>query len=1150
MSYFILAGDMRYSNCFIHLHCCSEYSVSSSTIRISDLIARAKKMHMPTIALTDYFNLFAGIKFYKTATQAGIKPIFGAQINIKDHRYTYQVLLLCQNQTGYANLSELISQCYIHHQEHGKVFATKDLVKKYSTGLIMIAHALESDVAQLLLGSQFSKASEQISFWCHIFPERYYLAIERTNRLNSEEHVQRTVQIALETDTPIVATNAVQFLHKEDFYTHEVKVCINQGGLIDDERRVRHYSEHQYLKSQNEMLTLFADLPEAIENSWQIAMRCNVKFKLHQEHYLPTFPIPNKALNINVFFKQESKCGLAERIKYIATKKKGDFDASIYKKRLEFELDIICKMGFSGYFLIVSDFISWARKKKIPVGPGRGSGAGSLVAYALNITNIDPIEHGLLFERFLNPERISMPDFDIDFCGDRRDEVITYVTEKYGTQKVAQIITYGTMAAKGVVRDVGRVLGHPYGFSDTLAKLIPNELDITLNRALEVSGNLKARYESEESVRELIDIAKKLEGLVRNVGKHAGGVVIAPSKISDFCPIYKGSDPTDSIISQFDKDDLEAIGLVKFDFLGLGNLSVIDKVLKDLAQENKAEYKTLDLNNLPWDDKAVYKLLQNAQTTGIFQLESEGMRAYLKKLKPDCFADIVAMLALYRPGPLDSGMVEDYINVKHGRKKVHYPHAMLKDILQPTNGVFVYQEQVMQTAQVMAGYTLGSADLLRRAMGKKNKEEMEKQRDIFISGAIKRGVSKAKANKIFDLMNKFSGYGFNKSHSVAYALISYQTAYLKAHYPAIFMAAVLSSMMNDSDRIAFIISRVYKMNLEIIAPDINLSRYEFSAKDNTIIYGLGAIKGLGSALALEITQRRTERKYKDLVDFCVRVNKKMLNSRSLEALITCGAFDKLTNHRHQLFKTYPLAQKQAEQFQTDKIMGQNALFTMKGSNLASYDELAKDYPKWQLKEKLAHEKNVFGFYFSAHPSDDEKQNAKLLGALMPSEVHLRKNQTVCVLGLLSKLRYRDTHNGRIALFHVEDAKMKMLVALDSSKPQALTSDNMVLIRGKIDNYKGQFQIRADSVQDIKDVKMARVKNLTIMLDERHHEVFKPLRLLIEENKGDCSVHLHYYTKKARGVILLNNDYSVSASDVLSDKINHLLGTPSARIYYV
>ncbi len=1135
---------------FIHLHCCSEYSVSNSTIRIPELIARAKKMQMPAIALTDYFNLFAGIKFYKAAIHAGIKPIFGAQISIKESRHTYQVLLLCQNQIGYANLSKLISECYLNHQEHGRVFATPGLVKNYSAGLIMIANALESDIAQFLLNGQLSQANEQIGVWCRVFQKRYYLAVERTNRLNSEEHLQRTVHLALKTNTPIVAMNAVQFLHKEDFYTHEVKVCINQGGLIDDERRMRYYSEHQYLKSQSEMLTLFADLPEAIENSWQIAMRCNVKFELYKNNYLPNFTISNNTLNINVFFKRESRRGLAKCTAYINAKTKDCFDASIYKTRLEFELDVICKMGFAGYFLIVSDFIGWARSQKIPVGPGRGSGAGSLVAYALNITSIDPIEHGLLFERFLNPERVSMPDFDIDFCGNRRDEVIAYVTKKYGAQKVAQIITYGTMAAKGVVRDVGRVLGHPYGFSDTLAKLIPNELDITLCRALETSNDLKMRYESEESVRELIDIAKKLEGLVRNVGKHAGGVVIAPSKISDFCPIYRGPGVTDSIVSQFDKDDLEAIGLVKFDFLGLSNLSVIDKVLKTVGGKNEAEQETpLDLDNLPLDDRAVYRLLQNAQTTGIFQLESEGMRAYLKKLKPDCFADIVAMLALYRPGPLDSGMVEDYINVKNSVKKANYPHIMLKGILEPTNGVFVYQEQVMQAAQVMAGYTLGGADLLRRAMGKKKKEEMEKQRDVFILGAVKRGVNKTKANQVFDLMDKFSGYGFNKSHSVAYALISYQTAYLKAHYPAIFMAAVLSSMIGDSDRIAFIISEVYKMNLEIIAPDINLSHYEFSAKGSTIIYGLGAIKGLGQALSLEIMARCVENKYQDLVDFCARVNKKILNSRSLEALITCGAFDKLTNHRHQLLKTYPMAQKHAEQFQTDKLMGQNTLFATKGNSLVSYDEIAKDYPKWQLKEKLKYEKNVFGFYFSGHPSDDEKQNAKLLGALMPSEVYLQKNQAVRVAGLLSKLRYRDTRNGQVVLFNVEDAKTIISIVFNSTKSQALTSDDIVVVSGKVESYQNKFQIRAASVQNINVAKIARAKKLTIMLDERHQGVFGCLKSLIEKNKGNCPVYLHYYTEKSRGTILLNDDYCVLASDILSDKINDLLGTPSVRIFY-
>ena len=801
---------------FVHLQCQSEYSVKNSLVRVSKLIGAVKKAGMTSIALTDDMSLFSAIKFYQKAINAGIKPIIGSKVTVDFEAGHYDVLLLCQNNTGYLNLSELISKAYLNEQGITAVSVSEEQLIEHEEGLIMIASPISSDISQLLFSNETNLALDKAKHWKSIFVDRYYLSAQRTGRHSDESLLNLNIELGLKLNIPVVATNDVQFLKITDFDAHEARICIAEGGLLDDARRLKLFSDSQYLKTPDEMSELFKDYPQLIENASEVAKRCNLHFKLFEKNYLPAFPTP-KGKSIAEFFSEESNKGLQVRLKDLNVNQKSYFE------RLNFELSVILEMDFPGYFLIVSDFIRWAKENGIPVGPGRGSGAGSLVAWALSITNVDPIQHDLLFERFLNPERISMPDFDIDFCTDRRDEVIAYVSNKYGSEKVSQIITYGTMAAKGVVRDVGRVLGHPYGFSDQISKMIPNELKMTLGKALEDSNELKARYDSEESVSTLIDLSQDLEGLIRNVGTHAGGVVIAPSKISDFCPIYKGSDESDVVVSQFDKDDVEAVGLVKFDFLGLSNLTVIDKAVKIIAKKGLSE-GLIDIDKLKLDDPKVFKLLQDCDTTGVFQLESDGMRGYLKKLKPDSFEDIVAMLALYRPGPLDAGMVDDYIQVKHGAK-VRYPHEMLEEILKPTNGVFLYQEQVMKSAQVMAGYSLGGADILRRAMGKKKVEEMAEQREVFVKGAAEKSINESKANEIFDLIDKFSGYGFNKSHSVAYAYISYQTAWLKAHYPAPFMAAVLSGVMDDTDRVAFTVGESKKNGVIVIAPDINQSEY-------------------------------------------------------------------------------------------------------------------------------------------------------------------------------------------------------------------------------------------------------------------------------------------------------------------------------------
>ena len=1131
---------------FVHLQCQSEYSVKNSLIRISNLVDTVKESGMQSVALTDDMSLFSAIKFYQKAINAGIKPIIGAKISLTFDKGHYDVLLLCQNHEGYLNLSELISKAYLNEQGISIVSVSEEQLVAHQKGLLMISSPTSSDISKQLLSNNYEIAKKTALKWKSIFKDRYYMSVQRTNRTSDESLLNQVIDLGLAVEIPVVATNDVQFLDKNDFEAHEARICIAEGGLLDDARRSKNFSNQQYLKTSEEMLLLFKDYPQVIENSSEIAKRCNLHFELFEKNYLPLFPTP-EGMSIAEFFSQESKKGLEVRLKDLKVDKK------IYNERLNFELSVILEMDFPGYFLIVSDFIRWAKENGIPVGPGRGSGAGSLVAWALSITNVDPIEHDLLFERFLNPERISMPDFDIDFCTDRRDEVIAYVAEKYGSEKVSQIITYGTMAAKGVVRDVGRVLGHPYGFSDQISKMIPNELKMTLNKALEDSKELKSRYDSEESVSTLIDLSQDLEGIIRNVGTHAGGVVIAPSKISDFCPIYKGSDESDVIVSQFDKDDVEAVGLVKFDFLGLSNLTVMDKAVKIIANKGLSK-ELIDIDKLKLDDPKVFKLLQDCDTTGVFQLESEGMRGYLKKLKADCFEDIVAMLALYRPGPLDAGMVDDYIQVKHGAK-VRYPHQMLEEILRPTNGVFLYQEQVMKSAQIMAGYSLGGADILRRAMGKKKVEEMAQQREVFVKGASKKNIDENKANEIFDLIDKFSGYGFNKSHSVAYAYISYQTAWLKAHFPAPFMAAVLSGVMDDTDRVAFTVGESKKKGVKVISPDINQSEYEFSITDNkTIVYGLGAIKGVGEALVNEIVlERKQSGEYLDIFDFCFRIEKKYLNRRAIEALIYAGAFDIFGVKRATLISTYPSSVRQAEQRQSDLAKGQSSLF----SDVDSHIEYEKKYIKGEFlsfKNIMMHEKKVMGYYLDRHPTDWYKADLKSIVCTLPKDIVFRNNRDVRVLSLISDIVYRNTRKGQMASITIEDGERKLNAAIFSQKlaqtSEQLVLDEVVVISGKINkDFREQWQVVVDRIDSVDKVQLKFAKYLKIHLSQKNKNDYLELCSLLKEYHGSCPVIIEYESEKSSGRIPLSEEFDVSLDRALLDSIEKQLGHGKYKIHY-
>ena len=843
---------------FTHLRVHTEYSLIDSVVRVPELVDAVSAAGMPAVAVTDQSNLFAMVKFYRAALAKGVKPVVGVDLLVKESGERVQpskITLLCQSPAGYRNVTRLVSRAYLEGQQRGIPTIDRDwLTLENLDGLIALSCAAEGDIGRSLTNGREKDAERALDFWAALFPGRFYIELQRLGRPGEEHYIAAAVALASRRNLPVVATNPVCFLKQDDFESHEARVCIHDGALLADPGRVRRYSQQQYLRTPQEMAVLFADVPEALANSAQIARRCSLVLKLGEAR-LPPYPVPG-GITTEDFIRIEAANGLEKRLAIVA-----EAQVPHYRERLRQELDVICQMGFAGYFLIVADFINWAKQNGVPVGPGRGSGAGSLVAYSLGITDIDPLKYDLLFERFLNPERVSMPDFDVDFCMDGRDRVIEYVSQKYGRDRVSQIITYGTMAAKAVVRDVGRVLGHPYGFVDRIAKLVPFELGITLDDALEKEPELKKLYDSEEEIKNLIDLARSLEGITRNAGMHAGGVVIAPSVLTDYAPLYC-DDQGGSVVTQFDKDDVEAAGLVKFDFLGLRTLTIIDKglVIINRVRAERGE-PPLDVGAVTMTDAKSFALLKSCRTTAVFQLESRGMKDLVRRLQPDCFEDIVALVALFRPGPLQSGMVDDFIDRKHGKidGPIDYLHPSLEKVMKPTYGVILYQEQVMQIAQVLAGYTLGGADLLRRAMGKKKPEEMAKQRSIFVNGSVERGVPQEQAAYIFDLMEKFAGYGFNKSHSAAYALLSYQTAYLKAHYPAAFMAAVLSADMDHTDKVVTLIQECSEIHIEVKPPDVNSSRYEFAVGgERSIRYGLGAVRGVGQgAVEALISERET-----------------------------------------------------------------------------------------------------------------------------------------------------------------------------------------------------------------------------------------------------------------------------------------------------
>ncbi|NCF37164.1 MAG: DNA polymerase III subunit alpha [Gammaproteobacteria bacterium] len=1088
------------TNRFVHLHVHSEYSLQDSTVRLKPLVEQTRQRGMGAVALTDLNNMFAAVKHFKAATTMGVKPVFGADVWIRHPERTEplsRLVLLCQNDQGYLNLKRLVSQAYLEGQTADRATIDIAWLRDASEGLIALSACLEGDIGLALRMQNTEYAEDCLRQWRDLFGARFFLELQRTGRAHEETYIAQSVAWSRALQVPVVATNDVRFIDATDFDAHEVRVCVCTGFTLDDERRPKLYSAQQYLRSADEMAELFADIPEAISNSVAIAEACNLRLVLG-EAYLPEYPVP-QGYTTDTYFRHVSEQGLARRLEFLQEQQpEGSvLDRQPYYERLKIELDVIIEMGFPGYFLIVMDFIEWAKNHQIPVGPGRGSGAGSLVAYALNITDLDPLAYELLFERFLNPERVSMPDFDIDFCMDRRDEVIEYVADHYGRNQVSQIITYGTMAAKAVIRDVGRVMSHPYGFVDRIAKLVPFEVGMTLDKALEQEEALLELYQQEEEVTMLIDMARSLEGLTRNVGKHAGGVVISPSNLTDFTPLYCESGGS-GLVSQYDKDDVEAVGLVKFDFLGLRTLTIIDWAVRAINARRTED--RLEIERIPLDDAETFKLLQAYQTTAVFQLESRGMKDLIRRLQPDSFEDIIALVALFRPGPLQSGMVDDFIDRKHGRARVEYPHPALESILQPTYGVILYQEQVMQIAQVLAGYTLGGADMLRRAMGKKKPEEMEQQRAIFTDGAVANQVDAATATYIFDLMEKFAGYGFNKSHSAGYALVSYQTAWLKCHYPAEFMAAVLSADMDNTDKIVTLIDDCREMQLDIRPPDVNLSDYQFTAGDDRqIYYGLGAIKGVGQGAIESIIGGRKDSAYRSLDDFCARVDSSKTTRKVIEALIKGGAMDCFSANRAALMAHLPYALQAAEQQQNNLNAGISDMF---GSISPGSEEehVLPDCETWDEKQRLMLEKEALGLFLTGHPlamvDAEIRQFAPTsLGQWLErldtggsGERFRQKEQDTRVCGLVVDIRMRNSFRGREAFVTLDDRSgrvdVRVLPDLLAQIEPIVQKDLVWVVDGGIayDDFNNGIKLRAARVQLLDDYRAANARALHITLN--------------------------------------------------------------------
>ena len=1158
---------------FVHLRLHSEYSLVDGLVRLKPLAQKVAELKMPAVALTDFNNFFGLVKFYKACQSNGIKPILGSEVIIQDdveETGGSQLVLLICNDIGYKNLTELISRAYQEGQKQSTPTVKLEWLEGHSDGLIALSGGRLGEIGIALISGRKSDAENSLARLMRLFPQRFYLELQRTGRQDEEDYLHSVIDLSANFDCPVVATNDVRFLIRDEFEAHEARVCIHEGRTLDDPRRERRFSEDQYLRSAEEMFELFSDIPEALENTIEIAKRCNLNLKLGS-HFLPDYPIP-EGLTIEEFFKRESYDGLNLRLENLFDSSASDFEAKrkLYYERLQFEIDIIVEMEFAGYFLIVMDFIRWAKVNDIPVGPGRGSGAGSLVAYAMKITDLDPIQYDLLFERFLNPERVSMPDFDVDFCMEGRDRVIEYVAEQYGRDAVSQIVTFGTMAAKAVVRDVARVQGKSYGLADKLSKLIPFEVGMTLEKAVEQEDDLNDFLKSDDEAAEIWDMAMQLEGISRNCGKHAGGVVISPSRITDFSPIYC-DESGHGVVTQFDKNDVEDAGLVKFDFLGLRTLTIIDWAIKMInATREKNGEDSLILERIPLDDADTFALMQRAETTAVFQLESRGMKELIKKMGPDRFEDIVALVALFRPGPLQSGMVDDFINRKKGRAEVSYPHPQyqhecLKASLEPTYGIILYQEQVMQIAQVMGGYTLGGADILRRAMGKKNASEMAKQRDLFVEGAIGKGFAKDLASNIFDLMEKFAGYGFNKSHSAAYALLAYQTGWLKTHYPAEFMAATISSDMDKTDKVVTFIDECRSMNLELLPPDVNHGMFQFSVDDKgSVLYGLGAIKGLGEGPIEAIITARECGEFKNIFDFCARVDGRKVNKRALEAMIRGGAMDQIgpegdiSYRRAVMLACMDEAVKLAEQHIRNQVSGMGDLFG--DSIVDSTPEISylafDDVKSLSVKDRLNGEKDTLGLYLTGHPIDEYESELK---KMFPHRIaNLRSGKdSLTISGMIVAMRILKNKRGdNFAFLTLDDKSGRIEISVWAEKFNAyrdiLVKDALLVIKGVIseDDFTGGLKMVAESIQSIYQARCSKLLCLELLVSEGSTDWVDKFRSTINSYRnGNCSVFVNYEQEHARCALKLGSDWKVQPQDGLLIALREQFGEKSVILRY-
>ena len=1160
---------------FVHLRLHSEYSITDGLTRVDSAVAKAAKDGMGALALTDLSNLFGMVKFYKAARGAGVKPIVGADVWITNHTdrdKPSRVLLLVSSKDGYLLLCRLLTRAWLTNQHRGRAEIDKAWFKEGTAGLIALSGLLHGpaagEIAQALEAGKADTAELLAHEWAAAFPNRFYIEVQR-NRASIaanqiEQQLRRIVALARKVKLPVVATHAIEFLDASEFRAHEARVCVAEGFMLGDTRRPKHYSPDQYFKSQDEMAALFADFPAALDNALAVAQRCNFSLTLGEAH-LPNFPTP-AGVTVDDYLAQLSRERLEMRLAQLYP------DAAAreavrprYAGRLEFEINTICKMQFPGYFLIVADFINWGKANGVPVGPGRGSGAGSLVAYSLGITDLDPLAYNLLFERFLNPERVSMPDFDIDFCENGRDKVIQYVKQKYGEESVSQIATFGTMAAKAAVRDIGRVLDLGYNFCDGIAKLIPFQPGklVTIQSAREMEPLLKEREQKEEEVRELLSLAEQVEGLTRSVGKHAGGVLIAPGKLTDFCPLYTQGGGEGGAVSQFDKDDVEAVGLVKFDFLGLTTLTILDHAEK-FIRKLQPELPDFSCTALRLDDAATYDIFKKANTVAVFQFESRGMRDMLTGAKPDRFEDIIALVALYRPGPMD--LIPDFIERKHtlartGKRSWSYLDDRMAPLMDETYGIMVYQEQVMQTAQVIGGYSLGGADLLRRAMGKKKAEEMAEQRQIFREGAGKGGVTPEHADEIFDLMEKFAGYGFNKSHAAAYALLAYHTAYLKMHFPSEFYAANMSAMMDDTDKVQGLVQDAKENGIAVLPPDINLSGYRFEplppaqedqGRSRSLRYGLGGVKGTGAGAVDNILAARAKAPFSSLFDFCARIDRRVVNKRAIEAMVRAGAFDAIEPDRAALFASVGLAVEAADQ--AEQNASQGGLFG--GPSDAGADahkpELIRTL-RWNARDKLLNEKLALGLYLSGHLFDAYAPEVRQIAKTRLVDVQPR-GEPQLLAGVVSQFRNVMTRRGKMIIVELDDgtAKLELTVfnELYEQHRAILKPDELLVISGKVreDQFSGGMRVGAEKIFGLTELRRAYARALKLSMNGQA-DTTKLLTLLLPHKNGPCPVVVEYDNGAAHCTLPLPDEWRITPREELLQGLRDWLSPKGVTVVY-